>query len=168
MLPDIRAPRAILALTGGLLVLAPIGASAEPLRLEDVLAIARDANPEIQAARSRAHAAEAVPAQARAWDDPVVSWEAWNAPNNLNVAHADNNIFRVAQRFPFPGKRRLAGESAAEDARAAALDADAVVLDVETAVKRAYWSLWRAHQRLASYERQRVVTERLAQTARER
>jgi len=168
MLPDIRAPRAILALTGGLLVLAPIGASAEPLRLEDVLAIARDANPEIQAARSRAHAAEAVPAQARAWDDPVVSWEAWNAPNNLNVAHADNNIFRVAQRFPFPGKRRLAGESAAEDARAAALDADAVVLDVETAVKRAYWSLWRAHQRLAIYERQRVLTERFAKTAEQR
>src|SRR5262249_59858549 len=55
-----------------------------------------------------------------------------------------------------------------EDARAAALDADAVVLDVETAVKRAYWSLWRAHQRLAIYERQRVLTERFAKTAEQR
>jgi outer membrane protein TolC len=150
------------------ITLVPIRAAAEPLRLEDVLAIARNANPEIQAARSRAHAAEAVPPQARAWDDPVVSWEAWNAPTNMNVAHADNNIFRVAQRFPFPGKRRLAGESAADEARAAALGADAVVLDVETAVKRAYWSLWQAHQRLAVYERQRVLAERFAKTAEQR
>ena len=162
----IRALLAMIAL--GVVTIVPICAAAEPLRLEDMLAIARNANPEIQAARSRAHAAEAVPPQARAWDDPVVSWEAWNAPTNMNVAHADNNIFRVAQRFPFPGKRRLAGESAADDARAVALGADAVVLDVETAVKRAYWSLWQAHQRLAVYERQRVLAERFAKTAEQR
>src|SRR5262247_748160 len=54
------------------------------------------------------------------------------------------------------------------DARAAALGADAVVLDVEMAVKRAYWSLWQAHQRLAVYERQRVLAERFAKTAEQR
>ena len=162
----IRALRAMIALWGVTLV--PIRAAAEPLRLEDVLAIARDANPAIHAARFRAHAAEAEPAQARAWDDPVVSWEAWNAPNTMNVANAQNNIFRVAQRFPFPGKRRLAGESAADDARAAALGAEAVVLDVETEVKRAYWTLWQAHHRVAVYERQRVLAERFAKTAEQR
>src|SRR5262245_40886800 len=112
MLLDIRAARATPALL--LLALAPALATAQAtegvLRLDDVLAIARAENPEISAARARAREAKEVPAQARAWDDPVVSWEAWNAPNNFNVAHADNNIFRVAQRFPFPGKRRLAGE----------------------------------------------------------
>jgi outer membrane protein TolC len=162
----IRAPRAMIALWGIMLV--PIRAAAEPLRLEDVLAIARDANPAIHAARFRVRAAEAEPAQARAWDDPVVSWEAWNAPSNMNVAHADNNIFRVAQRFPFPGKRRLAGESAADDARAAAFGADAVVLDVETDVKRSYWALWQAHQRVVVYQRQRVLAERFAKTAEQR
>jgi outer membrane protein TolC len=169
MSPDIRAACALLALA---VPLAPARATAEPpaaaLHLEDVLALAREANPEIQAVRSRARAAEAVPAQTRAWDDPVLSWEAWNTPDNFNVAHADNNIFRVAQRVPFPGKRRLAGESAAEGARAASLAADAVVLDVETAVKRAYWSLWQAHQRLGVYGRQRVLAERFAKTAEQR
>src|SRR5262245_64110591 len=87
--------RAMIALWG--ITLVPIRAAAEPLRLEDVLAIARNANPEIQAARSRAHAAEAVPPQARAWDDPVVSWEAWNAPTNMNDEHAGNKIYRDAQ-----------------------------------------------------------------------
>jgi cobalt-zinc-cadmium efflux system outer membrane protein len=167
---DIRAARATLALLA--FALAPARATAQStagaLRLDDVLAIARAENPEISAARARAREAKEMPAQARAWDDPVVSWEAWNAPNNLDVAHADNNIFRVAQRFPFPGKRRLAGDSAADDARAAALGADAVVLDVEAAVKRAYWSLWQGHQRLVVYERQRVLAERFAKTAEQR
>jgi outer membrane protein, heavy metal efflux system len=170
MLLDIRGVRAVLALAALLLV--PAGATAEPsgdvLRLDDVLAVAREANPEIRAARARARAAEARPTQARAWDDPVLTWEAWNAPENMNVARAENNIFRLAQRIPFPGKRRLAAESAGEEARAVARGADAVGLDVEAAVKRAYWSLWEAHQRVAVYERARILAERFAKTAEQR
>src|SRR5262245_40685242 len=105
MLSDIRAACAILALVLPL-VRASTGAAAQApadrLRLADVLAIAREANPEIRAARSRARAAAARPAQARAWDDPVLSWEAWNAPENMNVADAENNIFKLAQKIPFP------------------------------------------------------------------
>jgi cobalt-zinc-cadmium efflux system outer membrane protein len=163
----IRAAR-VLALAA--LVLPPGGRAAaqEPLRLDDVLAIAREQNPAIRGARAQAGAAQARPAQVRAWDDPVLSWEAWNTPENFNVARADNNIFRLAQRFPFPGKRRLAGESAADEARAASHGAEAVVLDVEAEVKRAYWTLWRVHERAAVYERQRVLTERFARTAEQR
>ncbi len=169
MLPDIRVAAGACAVAA---LLCTTATATEPpagrLRLDDVLAIARDENPEIRAARSRVHAADAGPARARAWDDPVVSWEAWNAPNNFNVAHADNNIFRLAQRIPFPGKRGLAAAAAGEQARAVARSADAVVLDVEAAVKRAYWSLWQAHQRVAVYERQRLLAERFARTVEER
>jgi outer membrane protein TolC len=167
---DIRGVRAVLALA--VLLLAQAVATAKPsgdvLRLDEVLALAREANPEIRAARSRARAAEAGPTQARAWDDPTLSWEAWNAPENMNVARAENNIFRLTQKIPFPGKRRLAAESAGEEARAMAHGADAVVLDVEVAVKRAYWSLWQAHQRVVVYERERVLAERFAKTAEQR
>ncbi len=169
MLPDIRVAAGACAVAA---LLCTTAAATEPpagrLRLADVLAIARDENPEIRAARSRVRAADTGPARARAWDDPVVSWEAWNAPDNFNVAHADNNIFRLAQRIPFPGKRGLAAAAAGEEARAVARSADAVVLDVEAAVKRAYWSLWQAHQRVAVYERQRLLAERFARTAEER
>jgi cobalt-zinc-cadmium efflux system outer membrane protein len=153
-------------------VLASIAAAAEPpgdrLRLADVLAAAQEANPEIRAARAQARAADARPPQARAWDDPVVSWEAWNAPDDFNVANADNNIFRLAQKIPFPGKRRLAAESAADEARATGYAADAVVLDIDVEVKRAYWSLWQAHERVAIYERERILAERFAKTAEQR
>ncbi len=167
MLLDISAARAFLA-PAALLLVASVGAAAEPperLLLDDVLAIAREQNPAIRGARSQARAAQARPAQARAWDDPVLSWEAWNMPEFFNLRRAENNIIRLAQRFPFPGKRRLAGESAADEARAMSHGADAVVLDVEAEVRRTYWSLWQAHQRVAVYERQRVLAERFASTA---
>jgi cobalt-zinc-cadmium efflux system outer membrane protein len=169
MLLDIRTAGALALLAAAL---ASHAGAAEPsgerLRLDDVLAAAREANPEIRAARARARAAEHEPAQARAWDDPVLSWEAWNTPENFNVAEADNNIFRLAQRIPFPGKRRLAAASATEAARAMGHAADAVVLDVDVEVKRAYWSLWRAHERVAVYERERILAERFARTAEQR
>ena len=144
---------------------AAAGPPVEPLRLDDVLAIAREANPEIRAARGRAKAAEYGPARARAWDDPVLSWEAWNTPENFNVAEAQNSIFKVAQRIPFPGKRALAAAAAGEEARAMAHGVDTTVLDVEAAVKRAYWTLWRAHKRLAVLEQERAIAERVARTA---
>src|SRR5262245_27486604 len=170
MVLDIRR-RAVPALAIAL-AMAPAAPAAGPtgdvLRLDDVVALAREANPEIRAARSRARAAEARPTQARAWDDPVLSWEAWNAPENMNVAQAENNIFRLTQKIPFPGKRRLAAESAGEEARAMAHGAEAVGLEVEVNVKRAYWSLWQAHQRVAIYEGDRVLAERFAKTAEQR
>ncbi len=138
---------------------------AEPLGLDEVLAMAREANPEIRAAAGRARAAAFGPAQARAWDDPMVSWEAWNTPDNFNLARAENTIFKVAQRIPFPGKRKLAAAAAGEEARAVAHGVDTAVLDIEQAVKRAYWALWRAHRRLQVYEEERAVTERVAKTA---
>jgi outer membrane protein, heavy metal efflux system len=170
MFLDIRAAARVCAVATLTAALVHRTAAAEEppagrLHLADVLAIARSNNPEILAARARARAAESGPTRARAWDDPVVSWEAWNTPNNLNVAHADNNIFRLAQRIPFPGKRGLAAASAGDEAHAMAQSADAVALDVEAAVKRAYWSLWQAHQRIVVYERQRQLAERFAKAA---
>jgi outer membrane protein TolC len=142
--------------------------AAEPLRLRDVLEAVRADNPAIRAARSRATAAAAMPAQARAYDDPVVSWEAWNIPESVAVARADNNIFRVSQAIPFPGKRRLAGEQATHGAEAMAADAVTVELDTVAAAGRAFWSLWAAHRRLAVFERERAIVERFARVAEQR
>ena len=87
-----------------------------PLRLGDVLAQARSQNPAIAAARERAKAAGFAPVQASAYDDPTVSYEAWNTPESFDLDHADNNIFKLSQRVPFPGKRSLAGKIAERDA----------------------------------------------------
>ncbi|HXJ33621.1 MAG TPA: TolC family protein [Candidatus Eisenbacteria bacterium] len=158
-------PLALLACTLTSLLVATPGAFANdtrPLVLADVVAAAREHNPRIATARARTRAADAVPAQASAYDDPVVSWEAWNIPESVDVARADNNIFRLSQKIPFPGKRTLAGEVARHEADAVGADADATELDVVADVKRAYWSLWLRHQRLLVFEREKALLERYA------
>lgn len=135
------------------------------LRLEALVAEARERNPDIQAARDEARAMAAIPDQVAALDDPTLSWEAWNIPESLRVDRADNNIFRLSQKLPFPGKRRLAGEVALHAAERTAHEAGGVELDTVTAVKIAYEDLWEAHARLAVLRRDRELLERLASIA---
>ena len=71
-------------------------AGAEPLRLDDVVAIALRDNPAIANAGQRADALHARPAQVAAFDDPTFSWEAWDIPESLRVDAAENNIFRLS------------------------------------------------------------------------
>ena len=136
------------------------GPPATPLRLADVLEAARQANPAVHAARERARAAAAVPARSAAYDDPVVSWESWNIPRSFAIDRADNNIVRLSQRVPFPGKRTLAGRMAEREAEAGSREADGVALDVAAAVKRAFWDLWKAHQAHRILARTRTLTAR--------
>jgi outer membrane protein, heavy metal efflux system len=135
------------------------------LRLADVLAQAREQNPAIAAARERAKAASFAPVQASAYDDPTVGYEAWNAPDSFNLGHADNNIVKLSQRIPFPGKRSLAGKVAERAADVAGRRADAVELDVVASVKRAYYALWQAHQNLGIYRRDKQLVEQFAAIA---
>ena len=135
------------------------------LGLADVLAQARSQNPAIAAARERAKAASFAPVQASAYDDPTIGYEAWNAPEPFDLDHADNNILKLSQRVPFPGKRSLAGKIAARDADVAGRRADAVELDVVAAVTRAYYGLWQAHQNLKIYSRDKQLVEQFATIA---
>src|SRR5437870_1696028 len=141
------------------------GDEAPAIRLAEVIEEARVQNPEIKAARARAQAAAYLPAQASAYDDPVFSYESWNAPESFDVTRADNNILKLSQRVPFPGKRGLAGTMAERDADVARREADMVELEVIAAVKRAYWELWLVHQNLVGYSRDQDLVERFARIA---
>ncbi|MBX3026768.1 TolC family protein [bacterium] len=140
-------------------------ALAEPLRLADVLAIALRDNPAIATAGQRAQALRARPAQVSAFDDPTLSWEAWDIPESWRIDAAENNIFRLTQKLPFPGKRRLAGVAATHEADAAGEEARGTRLDVRAAVTRAYADLWFAGERARIIARDRALFERSARTA---
>lgn len=154
-----------LGVSASLWVLSPgMALAAEPattLSLQGLVEEARTQNPELRASRERSTAMAATPAQARAWDDPTLSYEAWNAPNSFRVDRADNNIFRLSQRIPFPGKRTLAGDVAAHEAVQSTREAEAVELEVVAAVKRAYFDLWLAYERLAVLSEEKALVERL-------
>jgi outer membrane protein TolC len=149
-------------------LLCPVAARAqtqEALRLADLIASARSDNPELRAARELAKAAAAAPRRERAYDDPVFSYESWNTPNSFALDQADNNIFRLSQKVPFPGKRTLAGRVAEHEAERVADLAASVELDVIAAVKRAFFELWRAHENLRIYARERQLLQRFARIA---
>jgi outer membrane protein TolC len=97
-----------------------------------------------------------------------LSYEAWNAPNSLRVDRADNNIFRLSQRIPFPGKRALAADVATHEAAQSMHESEAVELDVVTAVKRAYFELWLAYEQLAVLSREKALVERFSHVVEER
>lgn len=138
------------------------------VRLADLLREARERNPSIAAAEARARAAAAVPARVSALDEPTLGWEAWNFPDGVKVGQADNNIFRLSQRLPFPGKRRLAGEMAERDADVARGEAVAARLDVDLELKTAFVAYWQAHANASIYAREREILERFARTAEQR
>ena len=133
-----------------------------PLPLADVVTYARAHNPELEAARWREAAARAVPAQAAAWDDPTLAAESWNTPRAVPYDGADNNILKLSQRLPFPGKLGLKGRMAARDADLAAAEARMSELAVLEAVKEAYWDLWLADRHLAVYTRDLELARELA------
>ena len=135
------------------------------LRLAEVLAAVRAENPALQAAGARARAAASVPARARALDDPTFSWEVWNAPESLRIDEADNNILKLSQRLPFPGKRRLAGRIAEDEAAGVQQDAERGALDLFVAARRAYTDLWQAYEQRTIYRRDGALAARLAQIA---
>jgi outer membrane protein TolC len=144
------------------------GLADERLRLADVISEARTNNPEIRAARERAVGAAAVPPRVSAYDDPSFTYEAWNAPESFRLDHADNNIFKLSQKIPFPGKRTVAGKVAERDAAMASAEAQGAEIEVVAAVKRAYFSLWAAHQNLLVYSRDKELVERLARISADR
>ena len=82
------------------------------LFLEEVLAYAQEHNPAIEVAQSRWLAAQKRPAQVSALDDPMFTYEGFNIPENFDLTRTDNNILKLSQKLPFPGKRRLRGELA--------------------------------------------------------
>lgn len=142
--------------------------SGQSLRLATVIEAAQQHNPEIQAARHRADAVAAIPDRVSAYDDPVFSYEAFNTPESLHIDQSDNNIFRVSQRVPFPGKRTLAGTVAHHDAEAMRQDVAGVELDVVAAVKRAYYDLWLVYQTLEVYGREKALVQRFSHIAEQR
>ncbi|MGH8657494.1 MAG: TolC family protein, partial [Gammaproteobacteria bacterium] len=114
----------------------------EALNLEQVLAYAQERNPVIKAGESRLLAAQKAPTQASAYEDPMLSWESWNAPDNFRLNEANNNIFRLSQKIPFPGKLRLKGEIASKEAERMEAGLRATEIDTVAQLKQAYYDLW--------------------------
>jgi outer membrane protein TolC len=99
----------------------PARYGAGPVSLEALVAEAMQANPEIRAARQEAEAAEQRIAPAGALNDPMLEVGVINLPvNSFNFRQDDMTMKMIglAQRLPYPGKRKLREEVAEREADA--------------------------------------------------
>lgn len=138
----------------------------EPPRLETLIAAALRDNPEVLAARHRYQAARQRPSQRSSLPDPMVSlgYASVGSPRplaGLGVEPMANAGLMFTQEFPAPGKRRLEGEIAAQQAQAEWHEYQAVQLGVISRLKQAYYRLYYAHAAGEVLARNRGLLESL-------
>ena len=112
--------------------------------LEALLNEALQNNPEIVAAQKRYEAARQRPSQASSLPDPMFS-PGYNSNGRpwpgagLGMEPTSQIGFMVSQEFPFPGKRKLAGDMAVKEAEAEWQQYQQVQLSVVSRLKQAYY-----------------------------
>jgi len=164
---------ALAALLVGTTLLPPgvIAAAAlgSPLELSPLIEEALTQNPILQAARKHWEATREQIEQATVLPDPTFGVQLWNFPQNGNLAtspgRAQNTIYTLAQRFPFPGKLPLKGEVAG---RAAAISEQTLrlqELDLIGRVKQTYAELFFANKDVEIHHEHVDVMKQLFETA---
>jgi len=150
-----RASRAALALLfGALLSLIPanlLGAQGNANLPADLQALVNEslkANPEIRQMGSIFKASKDTIRPAGALDDPEASFAITNLPTDTWSFSQDEmtqKMFELSQKIPFPGKRRLRSEVAADQANSDQYTFQDKVNEVRAKVVTAYWSLSMAY-----------------------
>ena len=115
-------------------------AAEDTLRLADVVALVREANPSVRAARLTAEADRERVSPAGALPDPMLELGLMNRP--LDDFGADErmtmNVVGLRQRFPWPGNQGFSEEARGHAARASELDAEETAAQVLARAKAVY------------------------------
>ncbi|MCH9674364.1 MAG: TolC family protein [Gammaproteobacteria bacterium] len=115
------------------------------LTLDDAVELALAHNPGLAALDAQADALDAMPSQAGALPDPVLSLNAMNLPTdtfNLDQEPMTQLQIGVSQSFPFPGKRKLKREAAEYEAQAGDARSAEQRNALQGAVRAAWWQVF--------------------------
>lgn len=100
----------------------PVASGVAELMLDQAVAIALQNNPDVAGLQAKAIAMQAVPPQAGALPDPILSLNAMNLPTDtfaLDQEPMTQMQLALSQSIPFPGKRKLRREAKEHEAQAA-------------------------------------------------
>jgi outer membrane protein TolC len=137
----------------------PIPSSAAAsLSVDEAVAEARQANPEIRAAVRRLSLVQLKITTARSLDDPMLEVRDWSTPLrepwDLNQAQL---MFMLQQTFPSRQKRDLRAKLAGDDAGVAAEDLEALRQEVDASVRKACADLMRNADEMKLHDRQAAL-----------
>lgn len=107
------------------------------LRLPDLLAELESRSPELRSRHALTRAALERPAQARAFEDPMLMVELWQVPVGFSLAPL---MFTLRQPLPWPGKLRARAAALEPEADMARAEADAAARALRLEVSKAYYA----------------------------
>ena len=120
------------------------------LDLDALVSEALRNNPEVRAAQKRYEAARQRPVQQSSLPDPMISAGYSSVGSPRPVAGLGTEVMAragvsISQEFPFPGKRKLAGEISSKDAEAEFQDYQQAQLGVISRLDQAYHRLYHTY-----------------------
>ena len=135
------------------------------LLLDDVMREALEKNPEAKSALHTFNALQRRVPQVKTLPDPMLSvgWAGNITP--FSVQHGDPSSYRavtVSEQFPYPGKLKLRGEMASQEAEAAQADYEAVRRRVAAEVKAAYYDYFYFDRAIQTTNRNKQLLEKLS------
>ena len=139
-----------------------------PPDLRALVAEALQANPEIKQMGSTFKASKETIRSAGALDDPEGSFSINNLDDDSWSFKADpmtQKMLELSQKFPFPGKRRLRSEVAAEQAQSDQFSFQEKVNEVRARVVTAYWNLSLAYSDFDLTQRGKQAWEQVVKVA---
>ncbi len=137
---------------------------------DDLIALALERNPELQAAQKKYEAALQRPRAESALPDPMVGM-GYNASGyplpgaGLGREPVANIGVMVTQEVPYPGKRGLRAQMARKEAEAEWSTYQALRLDVMARVRIAWYRLLHGYQMVEVLSRNRQVLDRMIEVA---
>jgi outer membrane protein TolC len=138
------------------------------LALEDAVAMAVAGNPGLAEMQARADAMAAIPSQAGALPDPMVSLNALNFPTdtfNRDQEPMTQLQIGIEQSLPYPGKRGLKRQAAEFEAGAAASHVDETRLRLVHQVKQTWWQVYYLDRALEILSRNQDLLRQFVQIA---
>lgn len=112
----------------------------QTLTVEQVVALALEANPQVRAARARWYSASHAINQNYAPADPILYYGNFDSPTD-GFDHASSHSLQVSQALQFPGKALLQAESAKRAAAIARLTYEAALRDIRAQAETAFYQI---------------------------
>ena len=127
--------------------------------LEQCVSIALEQNPLILSSLQQYQASLARIHQAKAFAHPSLNYDSDLQPSFFNFKNAGETYLGVSQPFEFPGKQSVRGKIASKESEELLADIDLLKLDLTFLVKRAFYGLLLAQEKLTYAQRNQGLAQ---------
>jgi len=148
-----------------LIIVLTSAAYAEKLSLSDVVRIALEKNPDLQAARSQKEAVSAKIPQVLALDNPRVGLEYEQIPSGSRNPEDGMKMYTAEQMIMFPGKIYAEWQMANAEASMLSANYQAKVLEISAQIKSAYYDLFFADRAIEAMAEIKELLARVKKSA---